>query len=99
MLVEVRKIRHRGRKLPWRDVENSAPLVGDLDLSSTRYRAGSVASLTLQDRNIKIEAGRLGVLYEPQLTGLGNGRMVFRGIESVDGTAYVQEWWVDVIGR
>jgi hypothetical protein len=44
--------------------------------------------------------GHLATLYEPVITGLGNGRMTFRGIErmeSEDGvTGYAQEWRVEV---
>ncbi|MDD5247556.1 MAG: hypothetical protein PHY45_01125 [Rhodocyclaceae bacterium] len=97
MLVNVRKTRHRGRKLSRIDIANAPALVGELTLSSTNYRAmGQVASLTLQERGNQTAAGQLGVLYEPHLIGLVGDGMRFRGIEAVDGTGYVQEWLADV---
>jgi outer membrane cobalamin receptor len=46
------------------------------------------------------QEGHLATLYEPVITGLGNGLMTFRGIERVQGkagvTGYAQEWRITV---
>jgi hypothetical protein len=31
-------------------------------------------------------------LYSPELVALGNGALLLRGFQSIDGAAYVQEW-------
>ena len=35
-------------------------------------------------------------LYEPQMPAPGSGRMRFRGIETVEGRGYAQEWLVEI---
>lgn len=62
------------------------------------YRSAMVLQLSAIDN--QTEAGHLATLYEPVITGLGNGQMSFRGIERVQGldgvTGYAQEWRITV---
>ncbi len=97
MHVRLWKSHHLGRRLADRDAAGAQPLEGDLVLSSTHYRGhGSIACLSLVDPGNQTHQGHVATLYDPQLLGLGNGRMRFRGIESVEGRGYAQEWLVEV---
>lgn len=99
MYCSVVFLRHRGIKRADIDVSNSRPLVGDLTMSTTR----GVRSIDLQARGIQIAEGHLARLTEPELTGMGNGILRFRGIErmptDLGDAAVFQEWLVTVISR
>ena len=100
MLVEIRKTHERGRRRSRLEVANSAPLVGELTLSSPHYRGtGSILSLNLQACGTQTREGHLAELYEPELVTLVGEGMRFRGIEAVDGVGYAQEWVVDLVRR
>jgi hypothetical protein len=96
MHVRLWKSHYLGRRLSDRDASNGQIWEGNLVLSATRYRRGEIVCLTLLDPGNQTSGGHLAELYEPQLIGLGNGRMRFRGIESVDGRGYAQEWLIDI---
>jgi hypothetical protein len=57
---------------------------------------GHVQVLQLSEITNQTDTGHLATLYEPVITGLGNGLMTFRGIERVEGedgvSGVVQEW-------
>jgi hypothetical protein len=92
-------LRRRGRRLPWRTVENSPAFEGEL---STHY-------LTLKDARYfvakLIAPGDalckpiLPELWEPILVNAGNWVLVLRGFEREDGAAVVQEWRCEVMGQ
>lgn len=93
MFVEIRKTHDRGRRRSRLEIANSAPLVGELTLSTTHYRgSGNIPSLDLQARGNQTSEGHLATLYEPELVTLVGEGMRFRGIEAIDGVGYAQEW-------
>jgi len=97
MLVKLWKTHRFGRRLPQRSLLAAPVLTGALTYSETQYKAtGAIGSLTLNEVTNQTTGGNLGVLLEPQLVALGGNRMRFRGIESVDGAGYVQEWLVEI---
>lgn len=92
-----RALRRRGRRHPWREVVNVPSFEGDL---STYYlslpgRRHFVAQLLGPGDAF----GRpiLPSLYEPVLTGIGNGVLVLRGFEREGETATEQEWRCEIL--
>ena len=101
MKVTIQLLRRYGRKLRQRDLREVKQLSGQLQMFSVQHRAyGSVMVLGLSEVTNQTKEGHLATLYEPVLTGLGNGLMTFRGIERVQGedgvTGYAQEWRCEV---
>lgn len=102
MHVTLYRLRDLGRRRKWRDIDNGPKLVGRLNLSRTLYKKGTVAveMLTLLSTTVSNQSGRLDVLYEPVVTGLGNDVITFLGfekIETADGVAsYAQEWRCEI---
>lgn len=97
MEATIQLLRKHGRRLRRRDLPAAKPLTGQLTMFSVQHRAyGSVSILQLTAVANQTADGHLATLYEPVLTGLGNGILTFRGIERVqtpDGPAgYAQEW-------
>ena len=81
MRCRVYPLRRRGRRLPWREVQNGPVFEGDLrthylSLDNARYFVASL--LRPGDALCK---PLLPELYEPVLTSIGNGLLVLRGFE------------------
>jgi hypothetical protein len=57
-----------------------------------------VAELVTQDVRGSNAAQLLPPLYAAELVALGDGSMLLRGFESVNGAAYVQEWHCALVG-
>jgi hypothetical protein len=101
MRCRVYPLRRRGRRLPWRQAQNSPVFEGELrthylSLDNARY---FVASLVRPgDALCK---PMLPELWEPILVNAGNWVLVLRGFERVgddpDGSATVQEWRCEVL--
>ena len=95
MLVEVRLMRHQGRRLPWRDIDTGKAYRGDLmTVCATGGGDRPVeARLVLTDGKPN---SLLPPLHEPMLTGVGADVFHLRGIERLelaDGVhGVVQEW-------
>lgn len=101
MNATIQLLRRYGRRLRKRDLGEAKQLSGQLQMFSVQHRAyGSVMVLQLSAIDNQTQEGHLATLYEPVITGLGNGLMTFRGIERVEGqdgvTGYAQEWRVRV---
>lgn len=101
MKATIQLLRRYGRKLRRRELSEAKQLTGQLAMFSVQHRAyGSVTVLQLSDVDNQTKEGHLATLYEPVITGLGNGLMTFRGIERVAGedgvTGYAQEWRVEM---
>jgi len=88
-------LRRRGRRLPWREVQNGPAYVGDLithavDVKGERYQ---VATLRPADPMAESPVPKL---YEPVLLGFAPLAFRLRGFERVEGPAgpiaVVQEW-------
>jgi hypothetical protein len=95
MKFKVFLLRRRGRRLPWREVQNGPYYVGDLiartqDFGRKRYH---VAALRPAD---PLGQSMIPELYEPVLSGFAPLALRLRGFERVEGLgggyAVVQEW-------
>jgi hypothetical protein len=92
-------LRHRGRRLPWREVANAPSFEGDL---STYYLSLANARYFVAQLLGPGDAFRkplLPQLYEPVLTSLGNAVLMLRGFEREGEAATVQEWRCEVLGE
>jgi hypothetical protein len=102
MNCRVYVLRLRGRRLPWREVINGAPIEGELSthfltLPESRYLvAGLVA------RGDALRRPLLPYLFEPVLVQIGHEVLVLRGFERLgDGRsapAALQEWRCELGG-
>ncbi|MDP3512189.1 MAG: hypothetical protein Q8S20_05505 [Sulfuritalea sp.] len=102
MKATVQLLRRYGRKLRKRNLGEVTWLSGQLQMFSVQHRAyGSVQVLQLSAIDNQTSDGHLATLYEPVITGLGNGRMTFRGIERMESeegpVGYAQEWRVELM--
>lgn len=102
MKATVQFLRRYGRRYSRRDLGQAKSLIGMLTMHTVLHRTyGHVQVLQLSEITNQTDSGHLATLYEPVITGLGNGRMTFRGIERVQGedgvTGYAQEWRVEVV--
>ena len=92
MKVRVFVLRTRGRRTHQPDRTEGVP--GDLRmysqvLGSEMHRVARLCTRTdrsSQDREL------LPPLYAPELVALGERSLLLRGFQSLDGSAYVQEW-------
>jgi hypothetical protein len=99
MRCRVYPLRRRGRRLPWREVQNSPVFEGELrthylSLDNARYFVASL--LRPGDALCK---PILPELWEPILVNAGDWVLVLRGFEREDGAAVVQEWRCEVLAR
>jgi hypothetical protein len=88
-------MRRRGRRLPWREIQNSPSYVGDLVSYRIRHGEQDYNAISLRSGS-PAESKVLPDLYEPVLEGFAVLAFVLRGYERVetpDGPiAVVQEW-------
>lgn len=92
MKVRVISLRQRGRRLERAEHPDGVP--GDLRmysqvLGSEMHRVARLCTRT--DRS-STDRELLPPLFAPELVALGERALLLRGFQSVDGTAYVQEW-------
>jgi len=91
-------LRHRGRRLPWRDVKNSKGYTGTLS-SFLEHRNGEQYSVLELRPSDPMSDDRPLSLYEPVLLGFAPLAFRLRGFERVDGPeggqGVVQEWHVE----
>ena len=96
MRFAVRLLRHRGRILPWRDVVNQEPRVGDLrieeclDAELHRY----VRTARLFDVSSPIYSRNLPELLDVRLMAMSPQAFTLAGFERVVGVEYAQSWLV-----
>jgi hypothetical protein len=95
MKVRVYPMRSKGRRLPWREIENGPSYVGALISYTTKHGDSTYSALALQSGN-PAERKSLPDLYEPALVGFAPNAFVVRGyerVETAEGTiGVVQEW-------
>ena len=92
MRVRVFVMRSRGKRNHRADVAEGVP--GDLRMysqviGSEMHRVARLCTRTdrsSQDREL------LPPLFSPALVAVGEGSLLLRGFQAVDGAAYVQEW-------
>jgi hypothetical protein len=96
MKVRVYPMRQRGRRLPWREIENGPSFVGGLISYTTKHGENSYSVLALQTGNPTEERKPLSDLYEPVLLLFAPNAFVLRGYERIDTPegpiGVVQEW-------
>jgi hypothetical protein len=96
MRFAVRFVRHRGRIVPWRDVVNQEPRIGDLrveeclDSELRRY----VRTAWLFDPQTPIYSDKLPELLDVRLIGMSPQAFTLSGFERVAGVEYAQSWLV-----
>ena len=101
MRFVIRFLRHRGRILPWRDVLNQAPRVGDLrieeclDTDLHRY----VRTARLFDAESAIYSDKLPELLDVRLMAMSPQAFTLAGFERVACVEYAQSWLVAECSR
>src|SRR5258707_430294 len=95
MHFKVYLLRHRGRRLPWRDVVNGKTYTGTLTTCVVQHGPESYASLELRPAD-PMSTDHPPPLYEPVLLGFAPLAFRLRGFERVEGPdggcGVVQEW-------
>jgi len=97
----VRLLRHRGRVLPWREVVNRPPLVGDLRIEEIRdeeLRRYLRTALLSDDFSVRPAADR-PCLFDVHIVGMSPQAFSLTGFERVDGAEYAQSWLVQPIAN
>lgn len=91
----VRPLRVRGRRLPWREVQNGPAYEGDLVTYEAMGKSGRTVAATLAGRD-PMSAKPLPDLYEPVLVSVAPSALRLRGFERHDGPdgpySVAQEW-------
>jgi len=90
--VRVFSLRQRGRRMP--RGENAEGVPGDLRMYSIAHGSEmhSVARLCHRAERSSNDRELLPPLFAPELVAVGDGSLLLRGFQSVEGAAYVQEW-------
>ena len=95
MKVRVYPMRKRGRRLPWREIENGPSFVGMLLSYRVKHGEQDFEAISLQSGS-PAEGKPLLDLYEPVLVGFATNAFVLRGYERLDtpegAIGVVQEW-------
>ena len=96
MKVRVYPMRVKGRRLPWREIENGPSYVGALISYTTKHGESSHHAVALQSGNPAEKGKPLPDLYDPALVLFAPNAFVLRGyerLETAEGTiGVVQEW-------
>jgi hypothetical protein len=104
MRVRLYLLRRRGRRLPWRKVQNGPRHEGDLRVSWTNCEGAdpSYQVLSLRTPDGKCERV-IPDLYEPAIVNIIYGVLILRGFERIgegeDCLGVVQEWRCEVVGQ
>jgi hypothetical protein len=85
-------MRQRGRRADRGDLNDGVP--GDLRMYSQVFGAEmhNVARLCTRTDRGSQDRELLPPLYAPALVAVGEGSIMLRGFQSIDGASYVQEW-------
>jgi hypothetical protein len=96
MRFAVRFLRNRGRILPWREVVNQEPRIGDLRieecLDAELHRYVRTARLFNSDSAIYSE--KLPELLDVRLMAMSPQAFTLAGFERAAGVEYAQSWLV-----
>jgi hypothetical protein len=91
----IRLLRFKGRILPWREIDNRSPIVGDLRIEECRddelHRYVKIATLHEPLLVIAINAPRL---YDVRIIGMSPQAFTLTGFERIDGQEFAQSWIV-----
>jgi len=92
-------LRRRGRRLPWREVQNGPSFVGDLRTHSVDHGGERYNVASLHPIGSPMEQPAVPELYEPVLLGFSVLAFRLRGFERVgegdNAHSVVQEWHVE----
>jgi hypothetical protein len=85
-------MRQRGRRAARADLAEGVP--GDLRMYSQMLGSEmhNVARLCTRTDRSSQDRELLPPLYSPALVAVGQGSILLRGFQAIDGAAYVQEW-------
>ena len=92
MKVRVFPLRIRGKRTHRSEEQPGVP--GDLRMFSQVHGSEMhmVARLCTRTERSSTARELLPPLFSPELVAVGESAILLRGFQSVDGTAYVQEW-------
>jgi hypothetical protein len=92
MRVRVFPLRSRGRRVERPENQDGVP--GDLRMYSQVHGSEMhmVARLCTRTERSSTDRELLPPLFSPELVAVGDRALLLRGFQSVDGSAYVQEW-------
>ena len=101
MRFAIRFLRQRGRILPWREVVNQAPRVGDLRIEESLDRElhRYVRMARLFDAESAIYSDKLPELLDVRLMAMSPQAFTLAGFERVSGVEYAQSWLVAECSR
>jgi hypothetical protein len=90
--VRVFTLRQGGRRTA--RSENGEGVAGDLRMYSMVHGSEMhmVARLCYRSDRSSNDRELIPPLYSPELVAVGEGSLLLRGFQSIDGAAYVQEW-------
>ncbi len=96
MRFAIRPLRFRGRILPWREVINRSPLVGDLRIEECRDEElkRSLRIALLWDERSVVPSRDRPRLLDVHIIGMSPQVFTLSGFERIDGAEYMQSWIV-----
>ena len=89
MNANVTLLRQGGKRI---DKLYGDPLSGRLAMHTMSNANGIYRELNLMAGDPMRKPESIARLYDPQLISIGNGSMLIRGFEVVDGRSVLQEW-------
>lgn len=97
MRFAVRFLRFRGRVIPWREVVNRVPAIGDVRIEETRDD-----ELRRYVRTAKLFPERCGVfhhatcpeLFECRVIAMSEQAFTLNGLERIEHVDYAQSWLI-----
>jgi hypothetical protein len=93
----VRLLRYRGRVVPWRDVVNRAPKVGDVRIEEIRddelRRYVRTARLFPDDGRV-VARTPVPELFDVRIIGMSQQAFTLAGLERIDAAEFAQSWLV-----
>lgn len=96
MRFAIRLLRHRGQIIPWREVMNVDPFLGDLRIEESLdkdVRRHRCVAKVIQDYS---RGGRAPwpQLHDVRIVGMSERAFTLTGIERIGATEYAQSWLV-----
>jgi hypothetical protein len=93
----VRFLRHKGRVIPWRDVVNRLPKVGDVRIEEIRddelRRYVRTARLFPDDGSV-VFGTNVPELHDVRVIGMSQQAFTLAGLERIEGAEFAQSWLV-----
>ena len=100
MRFAVRFLRFRGRVIPWRDVVNRAPTVGDVRIEETRddklRRYVRTAKIFPENGLVRRQAP-FPELFDVHVVAMSQQAFTLNGLERIECADYAQSWLVSAL--